>query len=90
MAREVMSTGRSRTRHANATASRTIEPRSRSVRVNSTIRILLETAIPVSITTPMSDITFNVVPVNHNVTSTPVRPGGTARRIKSGSMKLRN
>ena len=34
--------------------------------------------MPTSITTPISDITFSVVPVSHSVRITPVSPGGTA------------
>src|SRR5262249_44716373 len=59
-------------------------------RVNSTIRMLLETAMPVNMTTPISDMTFSVVPVIHRVRITPVTPGGTASRIRSGSITLRN
>ena len=45
-----------------ATASRTAIPSLRRWRVNSTIRMLLDTAMPTSITTPISDMTFSVVP----------------------------
>ena len=43
--------------------------------------MLLETTIPTIITTPISDCTFSVVPVAYSVTSTPMRPIGTASRI---------
>ena len=51
-------------------------PSSRSWRVNSTIRMLLETAMPTSMTTPISDITFSVVPVSQSVSD----DAGQARR----------
>ena len=85
VASDVISTGRSRTRHAIATASRTAMPSLRRWRVNSTIRMLFETAMPTSITTPISDITFSVVSVSHSVRITPASPGGTAIRIRNGS-----
>src|SRR5436190_390888 len=40
--------------------------------------------------TPMRDITFNVVPVNHNLRITPTRPGGNASKIRNGSVNDRN
>ena len=42
---------------------------------NSTIRMLFESAIPASMTTPISDMTFSVVPHSSRAISTPVMPG---------------
>ena len=44
-------------------------PSSRRWRVNSTIRMLFETAMPTSMTTPISDITFSVVPGQQSVSN---------------------
>ncbi len=52
--------------------------------------MLFDIAIPASITTPISDITFRVVPVITSVSSTPEMPGGSASRMINGSMKERN
>ena len=90
VASDVISTGRRRTLQDVATASRTLMPSSRKCRANSTIRMLLDTAIPTSITTPIRDITFSVVPVSTSVSNTPVIPGGTASRMMKGSTKDRN
>ena len=83
VASEVIRTGRRRTRQASATASRTAIPSSDQPGVNSTIRMLLETAMPTSITTPIRDMTLRVVPAQR-VRMTPARPGGTAMRIRNG------
>ena len=90
VASEVISTGRRRTRQAMATASPIAIPSSRSLRVNSTIKIELDTTMPVIITTPISDITFSVVPVTSRKRMTPVIPGGIASRITIGSMNDAN
>ena len=87
VASEVISTGRNRTRQATATASRTAIPSLRRCRVNSTMRMLLETAMPTSMMTPISDITFSVVSLSQSVRITPVIPGGTAIRMMNGSTK---
>ena len=79
--------GRKRTRQAVPTASRKGIPSARSVRANSTIKMLLETTMPTIMTTPMSDITLRVVPVSSNTTITPVIPGGIASKMMKGSMK---
>ena len=55
--------------------------------MNSTIRMLFDTTMPTIITTPISDCTLSVVPVRYSASSTPVRPGGTASRISSGSVE---
>ena len=65
-------------------------PSSRKWRVNSTIRMLFETAMPTSMTTPISDITFSVVPHSSSVRMTPAMPGGTANRMMKGSTNERN
>ena len=41
--------------------------------------------MPTIITTPINDITFNVVPVSHRISNTPVSPVGMASRIRNGS-----
>src|SRR5258708_39418098 len=46
--------------------------------------------MPTSMTTPISDITFSVVPVRYKTNSTPDKPGGTATRMMKGSMNDRN
>ena len=46
--------------------------------------------MPTSITTPISDMTFSVVPVSQSVRMTPVSPGGTASRMMNGSTNDRN
>ena len=46
--------------------------------------------MPWSITTPMSDWMFSVVPVNASVSTTPISPVGTARTIRNGSTKEEN
>ena len=85
VASEVISTGRKRTRQAIATASRTAMPPSRNCLVNSTMRMLFDTTMPTIITTPISDITFSVVPVARRNSSTPVNPGGIASKMMNGS-----
>ncbi len=75
VASEVISTGRSRTRQASDTASRNGRPSSRSRLVNSTIRMLLETTMPTIITTPISDMTFSVVPVSQQDEQHSGQPG---------------
>ena len=87
VASEVINTGRNRTRQARDTASRRGRPSARNRRVNSTMRMLLDTTIPTIITTPISDITLRVVPLVNNISSTPVRPVGTASKMSSGSAK---
>ena len=86
VASDVIRIGRSLTRDASATASRTPAPPSINLRVKSTIRMLLEDAMPMSITNPMSDCTLSVVPVTHNISRTPITPIGTASRMSNGSM----
>ena len=61
VASEVIRMGRRRTRQAVITASATRQPCSSSRCAKSTIRMLLESAMPTSISTPISDITFRVV-----------------------------
>ena len=46
--------------------------------------------MPTSISTPISDITFRVVPVSGRMISTPMKPIGIASMIRTGSMKDRN
>jgi hypothetical protein len=90
VASDVIRTGRRRTRQAMATASAMGIPWRRRLRVNSTMRIEFETTIPVIMTTPIRDITFSVVCVSRRKRITPVIPGGTARRMISGSTKELN
>src|SRR6266550_4298558 len=85
-----MRMGRSRTRQAVITASRTSTPSSIRRRANSTMRMLSDMVMPASMTTPMRDITFNVVPVSNSVRITPIKPGGKASRIRKGSVNDRN
>ena len=61
VASDVIRIGRRRTRHAVITASADGQPCSSRRCAKSTIRMLFESAIPTSISTPISDITFNVV-----------------------------
>ena len=56
--------GRRRTRQEAITASATGKPCSRSLCAKSTLRMLLEQAMPTSISTPISDMTFSEVCVN--------------------------
>jgi len=90
VAKDVINTGRSRTRQDIATASRIGMPSLRSFRANSTIRIEFDTTMPVIITTPISDMTFSVVPVASRNRMTPVMPGGIAKRITTGSINEEN
>ena len=46
--------------------------------------------MPTIISTPISDCTLSVVPVMNSATRTPVRPVGTASRIRNGSRNDRN
>ena len=52
--------------------------------------MLFEATIPTIMTTPMSDMTFRVVPVIQRIRATPARPVGTASRMISGSKKDSN
>ena len=90
VASDVISTGRSRTRQAVATASRTASPSSISRCVNSTMRMLFDTTMPTIITTPISDCTFSVVPVRVQREQHAGQSGGTASRMMNGSMNDRN
>jgi len=47
--------------------------------------MLSETAIPVIMTTPMSDMTLSVVPVTIRNRITPESPGGIASKMMKGS-----
>jgi len=67
-------------------ASRTDMPSSSSRCANSTIKMLLDTTIPTIMMTPMSDITFSVVPVSRSVSRTPITPVGTARRMRTAEV----
>ena len=49
--------------------------------------MLFEAEIPTSISTPISDITFRVVPVSGRMISTPMNPIGIASMIRKGSLK---
>src|SRR5208282_4702116 len=86
VAKEVTRMGRNWLRHARETASRNGRLSSRSRLVNSTMRMLLDTTIPTTITTPINDITLRVVPVTNSISNTPVNPVGTASKINSGSV----
>jgi hypothetical protein len=46
--------------------------------------------IPASITTPMSDMTFSVVPHRKSATITPLIAGGSASMMMNGSRNERN
>jgi hypothetical protein len=52
--------------------------------------MLFEAEMPTSISTPISDITFRVVPVNGRTISTPINPIGMASMISNGSLNDRN
>ena len=54
------------------------------------MRMLFDTTMPVIMITPISDMTFSVVPVSSRKTSTPVMPGGIASRMMNGSMNDAN
>ena len=82
--------GRKRTRHEVITASSTDFPCSSSRWANSTIRMLLDAAMPTSIRTPINDITLRVVAVRGRTTSTPIKPMGMASMMSKGSLKDRN
>ncbi len=90
VASEVIRMGRSRTRQDVITASSTDWPCSSRRCANSTIRMLLEAAMPTSIRTPISDITFSVVWVSGSITSTPMNPIGIASMMRNGSLNERN
>ena len=60
----VIRIGRRRTLQASVKACFRAIPSCRRVPTNSTIRMLSETTMPVIMTTPISDITFKVVPVS--------------------------
>ena len=85
VAKDVIRIGRKRTRQAVMTASTNGRPCSSRRWAKSTIRILLEFAMPTSMSTPIKDITFIVVLVNSSVSSTPVIPIGIARMMRIGS-----
>src|SRR5262245_46028225 len=86
VANDVINIGRSRTLQEVITASSTDFPCSSSRCVNSTIKMLFDAAIPTNISTPMSDITFRVVPVSGRMIRTPMNPMGTASMISNGSL----
>ena len=90
VASEVIRIGRNRTRHAVMMASVTGNPCSSSLCAKSTIRMLLESAIHTSISTPISDMTFSVVWVKGKMINTPTKPMGIASMISTGSTKDRN
>ena len=46
--------------------------------------------MPVIMMTPISDMTFSVVPVTSRNRITPVMPGGMASRMMNGSMNEAN
>ena len=46
--------------------------------------------MPTIMTTPINDCTFSVVPLKYSVSRTPVSPGGTASKMRSGSRNERN
>ncbi len=75
MANDVINTGRSEHGTPVATASSMGMPSLRSDRVNSTIRMLFETTIPVIMMTPINDMTLTVVWVTSRNKMTPVNPG---------------
>ena len=87
VASEVIKIGRRRTRQEVITASSTDLPCSSRRCANSTIRMLLEAAMPTSIRTPISDITFRVVCVSGRITSTPMKPIGMASMIRNGILE---
>ncbi len=60
MASDVIRMGRSLTLHASTTALCTSIPLSRSAPENSTIKMLLETTIPVIMITPINDMMLRV------------------------------
>ena len=62
VARVVIRIGRNRIEQASEIALRMGMPLARSVPTNSTIRMLFDTAMPAIMITPISDITFSVVP----------------------------
>ena len=48
--------------------------------------MLFEAEMPTSISTPISDITFSVVPVRGRMINTPMNPMGIASMIRNGSL----
>src|SRR5208337_822313 len=90
VASEVIRMGRKRTRQDVITASSTDPPCSSRRCANSTIRMLLEAAMPTSISTPISDITLSVVCVKGRTRSTPIKPMGMASMMRMGSLNDRN
>ncbi len=52
--------------------------------------MLFDTTMPVIMMTPISDITFSVVPVSNRISSTPGTPGAMARRMMNGSINDAN
>ncbi len=90
VASEVIRIGRRRMRLAFVTASSSGRPCRRRMRVKSTIRMLFETTMPTIMIRPMRDMTFSVLPEARRISSTPVRPGGIARRMMNGSRNEEN
>ena len=90
VASDVIRIGRRRTRQAVITASSTAAPSCSSRCANSTIRMLFDAAMPTSISTPISDMTFSVVCVSGRMISTPMNPIGMASMISNGSLKELN
>ena len=86
----VINTGRNLTRGPSATASRKDRPSARSRLMNSTIRMLSETEMPTTNSIPINDMTLIGVPVIYRINKTPVNPGGTASKIRTGSRNERN
>jgi signal transduction histidine kinase len=69
IARDVIKIGRGRTRQQVTIASRTLSPSISNWCANSTIRMLFNITTPANISTPINDITLQVVPVSTNASN---------------------
>jgi hypothetical protein len=87
VASDVIRIGRSRTLQAVMTASFGESPCDSRLCAKSTIRMLFESAMPISMSTPINDITFNVLCVSGKIMRTPMKPIGIASMIRNGSTK---
>src|ERR1022692_2333280 len=51
------------------------------------MRMLFDPATPISMSTPISDMTLRVVPVSSRMINTPMKPMGIASMIRNGADK---
>ncbi len=90
VASDVIRIGRRRILHASTVASSRGRPWLRKIFVKSTMRMLLETTMPVIMIVPINDMMLSVLPVRRRISTTPARPGGIAIRMIKGSMNELN